>query len=283
MIRGFGEKLAAGIVLGAVLIGACGPSASERSCGAEQWAGTCQLTAINKVQEKEFPVPHVIMEAVYTPQRNAQYPSFTPPEAREHFKVLANQEQAVREHVQRQATVQCQLKPPPPGQCMPGTMHLAFQPFDAMAQGSVADTGPKAAGCAQIESQAAQDRMQSQVGSAATSIPEEFQFARGSAEPPADAAQLANQLAQRIRSNAKLECVAVVGQVAPGETQGLADQRARAIKNLLLENGVDPARLMIITTTVPVFGSGAAPPPDDPEKRRVRLRVLLESAAAPAP
>lgn len=195
--------------------------------------------------------------------------------------MLANQEQAVRDHLQRQSTVQCHLKPPPPNACVPGTVALALAPFDATTVGQT-DTLPRAAGCAQIESQANQERMQGQVGSAATSIPEEFQFERGSAQAPANAAALANQLAQRIRQNAKLECVAVVGQVAPGESQGLADQRARTVKNLLLENGVDPARLMIITTTVPVFGAGTGPPPDDPDKRRVRLRVVLESASAPA-
>lgn len=260
---------------------ACGPSASQRSCAPEQWQGTCRLTAVTKVQEKEFPVPHVVIEAVYTPQENPQYRSYTPPEVREYFKVLANQEAAVRDHVQRNAAVQCHLKPPPPGECLPGTVAMALPPFDATAATAQTDVAPKPAGCAQIESQATQDQM-GKVGASATQIPEEIQFERGSAEVPANAAELANQLAQRIRGNPRLECIAVVGQVAPGESQGLADQRARAIKNLLLENGVDPARLVIITANIPVFGAGSAPPPDDPEKRRVRLRVLLESSAVPA-
>ncbi len=266
----------------AALASACGPSANQRSCSQEQWQGRCQVTAVTKVQEKEFPVPHVVIEAVYTPQENPQYRSFTPPETREYYKVLASQEPAVRDHVQKNAVVDCHLKPPPPNECMPGTIALALPPFDAMAATSQTDTTPKPSGCARIESQATQDQM-SKLGATTTQIPEEIQFERGSAEPPADIATVANQLAQKIRSNAKLECVAVVGQVAPGESPGLADQRARAIKNLLLENGVDPARLVIITATVPVFGSGSAPPPDDPEKRRVRLRVLLESNATPAP
>jgi len=272
------NRVTGGLVVAAIAV-ACGPSANQRSCAPEQWQGSCQLTAVTKVQEKEFPVPHVVLEAVYTPQKNPQYPSFTPPETREYFKVLSNQEPAVRDHVQRHGVVQCHLKPPPPGECMPGTVALAMPAFDAMADTSQTDTTPKPSGCAQIESQATQDQM-SKLGSATTQIPEEIQFERGSAEAPSNASELANQLAQRIRSNPKLECLAVVGQVAPGESPGLADQRARLIKNLLLENGVDPARLVIITATVPVFGSGSGPPPDDPEKRRVRLRVLLESGAA---
>jgi outer membrane protein OmpA-like peptidoglycan-associated protein len=265
-------------LLGTIAI-ACGPSANERPCSPESWSGTCQLAAVRKVQEKEFPVPHIIVEAVYRPVQNAQYSGFTPGDTVQVHKVLANQELALRDHLDKQSTVACHLQAPPPGQCLPGTLAVSVQPFDSLATASSeTDTTPKPAGCAQIESQATQDQMQ-RLGAATTTMPEEFQFERGSAEAPANASQMANQLAQRIRTNPRLECIAVVGQIAPGESQGLADQRARAIKNLLLENGVDPSRLMIITTTVSVFGSGSGPPPDEPDKRRVRLRVLLENKA----
>jgi hypothetical protein len=267
--------------IGVIALAACGPSATERQCAPAQWAGMCRLSGINKVQEKEFPVPHLLMEAVYSPQQNAQYPGYTPGDARRYFKVLSNQELALRDHLERHRELQCHLVPPSTGACTHGEVALALPDFDAMGQ-STQETVTRATGCAQIESQASQDQAR-QVGTVKTAIPEEIQFERGSAAPPPNAASLANQLAQRIRSNAQIECVAVVGQVAPGETQGLADQRARAIKNLLLENGVDPARLMIITTTVPVFGAGSGPPPDDPEKRRVRLRVLLEGQASSEP
>jgi hypothetical protein len=262
-------------------LAACGPKLAERSCSTEQWTGSCRLSSISRLQEKEFPVPHVLMEAIYSPQQNPQHPSFTPGEARKYFKVLSNQELALRDHLERHREVQCHLVPPQSGICTPGEVALLLPEFDALGA-SAEQTLPKPAGCAQIESQETQEQAR-QVGSARSTIPEEIQFERGSAAPPPDTPSLVNQLAQRIRANPQLECVAVVGQVAPGETQGLADQRARAIKNMLLENGVDPARLMIITTTVPVFGAGSGPPPDDPEKRRVRLRVLLESSAAPAP
>jgi hypothetical protein len=262
-------------------LGACGPAAKERACAPVEWAGTCQLSTVNKLQEKEFPVPNVLMEAVYVPLPNPRYPASTPGETRKHFKLLANQELALRDHLEKNRQLECHLIPPPSGSCAHGELALALPEFDALGA-TAQESLPRPAGCARIESQATQDEAR-QVGTVRTTIPEEIQFERGSAAPPANAPSVVNQLAQRIRSSSELECIAVVGQVAPGEPQGLADQRARAIKNLLLENGVDPARLMIITTTVPVFGAGSGPPPDDPEKRRVRLRVLLESQAAPVP
>jgi outer membrane protein OmpA-like peptidoglycan-associated protein len=260
---------------GALATSACGPSASHAPCRAEEWAGACRLTGVHKLREAEFPVPHMTLAAVYTPERNQQYPAFTPPEQAQEIKLLSMHEVALRDHLDRHTVVRCHLQPPPQGSCTPGTLALGLPVFDPETA-PVASGPPPASGCAQLESEAAQDRIR-QLGPARTTIPEEFQFERESAAPPADAGEIASRLAQRIRSSPGLECVAIVGHVAPGESPGLADQRARAVKNLLLQSGVDPARLMTISANVSVYGAGSAPPPDDPDKRRVRMRVLLES------
>jgi outer membrane protein OmpA-like peptidoglycan-associated protein len=114
-------------------------------------------------------------------------------------------------------------------------------------------------------------------------LPERFRFDADSASPMPDAQPVAASVAQRLKADASLECVAVVGQVAAGEPLALAEARARAIKQLLISLGVDGKRLQTITLTASVFGPGAKPAEADAADRRVSLKVLLQATPAARP
>ena len=59
------------------------PRAELRSSAqSEAWSGTCKLSSITKVEEREMPCPGSCTKAIYTPQSNPQYPQFTPSEVR---------------------------------------------------------------------------------------------------------------------------------------------------------------------------------------------------------
>ena len=252
-------------------IAACG-GPSERHCAAESaWSGTCALKGIAKLREAEFPVPHAVLELVYQPESNASSPTFTPPAVREEVKILAAQELELRAHVEQHSRVQCQMAAPAPGSCQPGRMSLAIPPFNPTGATAAAEVP----GCAQSESQATQDQLPAMTAGA-TPITEVFSFGESSAELTPDAAQAANQVAQRLVENPGIECVAVIGQVSPGEQASLAAERARKVRELLMSAGVQGARLTVISVTQQVFGAGSEAPPPDPSKRRAILRVLLQ-------
>lgn len=258
------------------LLGACGGPSESRCAAESEWNGNCTLKSVTKLREAEFPVPHVVMEAVFEPQQNPSSPNFTPPAIRQEFKVMANQEQELRGWLEKNSASQCQMAAPPPGSCQPGPTRVALPEFRA--------TGATAAGeihgCAKIESSATQDQLPS-LQQAAAAMPDVFAFAESSAEATPDVAKAAGSAARRIAEDPGIECVAVVGQVSPGEPPGLAAERARKVRELLVGAGVDGARLTTISVAQAVFGSGTAAPPPDPNKRRVTLKVLLRKAAGP--
>lgn len=261
------------LLLGSLATGhaACG-GPSERHCAAEApWDGNCVLKSIVKLREAEFPVPHVVLEVVYEPQQSSSSPSFTPPAVREEVKILASQEAELRAHFEANAMAQCHMAAPAPGSCQPGRMSVNVPAFQATG----ATPAQAIAGCAQIESQATQDQLPA-LTQGKTQIPDVFAFAESSAELTPEAVQAAARIAQKLRDTPRIECVAVVGQVSPGESPALAQERARKVRDLLLTGGVEAARLTTIAITQQVYGAGTTAPPPDPEKRRATLRVLLE-------
>ena len=72
-----------------------------------------------------------------------------------------------------------------------------------------------------------------------------------------------------------------MGQIASGESPGLAEQRAKNVRDLLGAHGVALTRLLTIGATAKVFGQGSRPAEPDPADRRVSFSVLLERAASP--
>ncbi len=239
----------------------------------------CVLSGLTKVEEREMPLPWVVYEGVYTPQNNAQYPQFAPPEVRLRFGAPAASEQALKAQLSAQAAVPCHA-PMTPGACMPGAVVAdVVLPFDPDRATTTAAS--HVTGCAAIEAASEQDRL-NQSYEPSTAIPERFVFDEGSSTPGPAANDTASAVAKRLTADQSLECIAVVGQISSGESASLAESRARAIKALLESLGVDKARLMTIAVTAKVFGPSSNPQPPDPSNRRVSLKVLLGAGAAPA-
>ena len=87
---------------------------------------------------------------------------------------------------------------------------------------------------------------------------------------------MASAVAGRMSSTPGIECVAIVGQISPGEQPALAAERARTVRQLLETGGVAGSRLTTVIITEAVFGTGTGGPVVDPQKRRVTLRILLK-------
>ena len=240
----------------------------------ESWTGRCQLVRIDKLRDMEFPLPSVELEAIYRP-RPLPGSRFTPPDARRQFTALSKHEEALQDHLQAQAEVSCFVNPPPPGQCVPGAMVVDVAPFDAAT--AVAKTPEQPKGCASIESTSNQDAIASSTkDSTQHVITERFVFEDGSSALPADAATQADAVAARLKQTPELQCVGVVGQWVRGENAAVAFARARAVRELLIERGVEPERLVALTVDAPMVGLTGTPEPPKAEDRRVSISVLLD-------
>jgi outer membrane protein OmpA-like peptidoglycan-associated protein len=263
------------LVLGA---GCAGQTAARRDCATSAWSGSCTLRALTKVEDRELPIPYVVYEAIYTPQQNPQYPQYTPAEVRLRFGAPGQYEFALQDHLKAQSSVTCQ-SPVAQGSCVPEGIVANVVPFDA-DHANVAPP-PRATGCAAIESASEQDRL-NKSRDAIEVIPERFAFDADSSALTPDATPIASSVAKRMIADPTLECVAVVGQIAPGESASLAEARAHGVKELLVSMGVDRGRLLTISVTANVFGPGAKPLDTERNTRRVSLSVLLKTPAVPA-
>jgi len=248
----------------------CGPKAS---CRPETWSGTCRLQSVTKVRETALPLPGVVVEAIYQPVNTDGQVALLP-DVRREFAALSKHETALLEHVNAHASAVCYVQSPPPGQCNPGAMIVDVPEFDA-TKVSVAeeDTGPK--GCAQIDAASSQDRIQ-QHQTEADTVTERFQFPESSADLPGDASALADAIASRMKQDTTIQCLGVVGQYVRGENLEIAFARARAVRQLLIDKGIEPERLVAITLDRPVTGASGSLDPSSPTDRRVTLRVLLQ-------
>jgi outer membrane protein OmpA-like peptidoglycan-associated protein len=259
--------------------GCAAGGSAQKQCPSDTWSGMCVLSDLKKVEEREMPLPWVVYEAVYTPQNNAQWPQFAPPELRMRFGAPAASEGSLKEQLSAQAAVPCHA-PMTEGACMPGAVVANVVPFDPTR--AAAAQPAHITGCAAIDATSEQDRL-NQSYQPSAGIPEHFTFAEGSSTPDPSAKDIASAIAKRLANEQSLECVGVVGQISAGESPSLAEARARAIKGLLESLGVDRGRLMTIAVTAKVFGPGSNPQPPDPGDRRVSMRVLLGTGAAAAP
>ncbi len=59
-----------------------------------------------------------------------------------------------------------------------------------------------------------------------------------------------------------------MGAIAAGDPPGLAEQRAKNVRDLLGAHGVSPARLLTIGPTAKVFGNGSRPAEPDAAQRQ---------------
>lgn len=260
--------------------GCAGESRARSSCAQSSWSGSCKLRDLRKVEDRELPIPYVVYEAIYAPESNAQYPSNTPAEVRMRFGAPARLEFALIDHLKTQATVACQSQVAQ-GSCISDAVVASVVPFDP---DRVAPAPPvRASGCAAIEASSEQDRLSQSRNSAGASIAERFVFGVDSSSLSPDATATASVVAKELTADPTLECIGLVGQIAPGESPSLAEARARAIKALLVSLGVERGRLLTIAATANVFGPVARPLDSDSTNRKVSLTVLLRTAPAAAP
>jgi outer membrane protein OmpA-like peptidoglycan-associated protein len=255
-------------------------SASRKPCPSEAWAGQCNLSDLRKVEEREMPMPYVVYEAIYTPQPNADYPQFTPADARLRFGAKGMHELALVAHLKQQQAVACRATAAS-ATCLPETVTADVLPFDA-EQAAATET-PTIVGCAAIDSASEQDRL-AVTQSEGSTIHERFTFGEGSSALSPDAGNTARDVAKRMTDDPNLECLGLVGQTTPGEPISLAEARARAVRQLLISLGVDSRRLLTIAANARVSGAASKTQSAiDPENRRVSLRVLLQTSSKPAP
>lgn len=219
----------------------------------------------------ELPLPSVVLEAIYRPESaGAPFGS----DIRREFMALSKHEEALQSHIQAFPAPPCYVSPPPPGQCNPGVIVVDVPEFDATGvERTAEEPGPR--GCAQIDAASSQDRIQAQETEAEL-ITERFHFAENSAGLPENAAELAGAIALRLKQEPSIQCLGVVGQYVHGENLELAFARARAVRQLLIERGVEPERMLAITLDRPMTGASSGLDPASPTDRRVSLSILLK-------
>jgi outer membrane protein OmpA-like peptidoglycan-associated protein len=253
---------------------------SGQPCRPETWTGTCRLETVTKVREAELPLPSVVLEAIYRPESTpGTGPVLLLPNVRREFVALARYEDALRAHVMAYPSALCYVNPPPPGQCTPGPMVVEVPEFDGTrAAAEPEDTGPK--GCAQIDETSTQDRI-AREQTEAEAVKERFQFGDGSADLPEDAAAAATTVAARMKQDPSIQCLGVVGQFVRGENLEIAIARARAVRQLLIQQGVEPERLITFTLDRPMSSASGTADPSSSSERRVTLTILLKLAPKP--
>jgi outer membrane protein OmpA-like peptidoglycan-associated protein len=255
----------------------CAKSASDARCASESWQGECQLASVTKVEDREFPTPYVVMEAVYQPIANASYPGYTPGPVAQRTGARAEQELALHDYLEANPRVACRTEAPQNSACVSPRVTVAMRPFDPATAAPTAAL-PAVAGCAQIEATSAQDKVQG-AKETQTFVSQRLNFAENSAELPVDADAVTAEVAKLLSSKPSIECLGIVGQIASGEAPGLAEQRAKAVRDRLARHGVSATRLLTIGATAKVFGTGSRPAEPDPADRRVGFSVLLEHGA----
>lgn len=259
----------------ASLLGCASNQASR--CASESWEGECQLASVTKVEDAEFPIPHVVFEAVYKPIANSAHPGFTPGAVAQRTFAKSEHELPLYDYLEAHPRVACRTEAPQSSACVSPKVALSLAPFDAQAAARSA-AAPPVTGCAQIESSSTQDKLQGGQQTQ-TFVSQRLKFAQHSAELPPEADALTGEVAQLLAEKPSIECLAVIGQIASGESPALAEQRAKAVRDLLGAHGVALGRLLTIGVTAKVFGNGARPEDADPADRRVSFSVLLESGA----
>src|SRR5689334_21594751 len=145
--------------LAAAAVGGCANGSSTVRCAPERWAGECQLASVTKVEDAEFPIPHVVMEAVYRPIQNPNYPEYTPGALAERSMAKSQYELALYDFLEAHPRVACRAEAPPNGACVAPKIALALPAFDPEAAAR-ATPAPPVTGCAQIEATSTQDKLQ---------------------------------------------------------------------------------------------------------------------------
>src|SRR5690606_38795529 len=259
--------LGACLALGVLAFGyaACGPANSAKRCMYEGWTGACQLKGVTKVREIEsFPRAYAVFEIAYEPV--ASEDPLSPPTTRFEVSIPAQNESELIAHVQAHAHAACRIDPTSEETCKQGKLQVSIPTF---TPSEIAPAAPVIAGCKQLEAAGAANPD----FTAGRALEVEFTFAEGAGTPGPEAADAVKALADQIRGNPGWECIAITGFITYGESLGLAEVRARAIKKLMLDQGLDASRFVTFAASI-----GTAQGEDRvarAEERRVKLKVLI--------
>lgn len=260
------------IVVAALAFACGGPGTGP--CPLQNWSGVCDLTNFTRLRDVEFPVPHSVYEAVYTPVANADSPNYSPPAIRIEIQALSKYEPSLQQHMQANRRIACQQTIR--DGCAYNQAVASFPEFDPNRYAQAAPTGPQ--GCEKVEGQAS-----ASIGQRSSeTLPEQFQFVHNSTDIDATMSATAQTVAQRLSADPSIECVGVVGQSAAGESPGVSELRAQAIKRLLAQAGVQPKRMMTVSTSTPLYGANNEREAPKPEDQRVNITIILR-AGAPVP
>lgn len=266
-------KACAIVVVGLALSGCTGAGGHGDACTPRTWQGQCVLQSLQTVRITEsFPRSLVTLEVLYAPQPNAQEPRYAPPEIKNTIRAFADDEQALRAHLKKYTPVRCTYTGPTDATCGPGHAEVDVPPFVPPAQNAVASE-PK--GCAVLDAQQQSGAPQplSPAQTSQLGLPEHVLFDANSAVVSVAAAGAIQQAARALSAHPGVQCIAVVGHVTHGESIGLADDRAHAVRKALIAAGVDSARIRTFGAAVSMYGEGAPLPPN-PEERNVQFKVL---------
>lgn len=234
-------------------------------CNYGAWQGQCRLVSVRMARTVErFPTSYVVLEASYEPLMTEGV--LSPPGFKREFTAAAGSEGELEAHLRQNELVQCQIQPPATDSCAPPM--LASIPTFIPHGVAAGPTGP--VGCAKIE------RSGNAAIPSTAVLPGPFQFEQMAAAPSPEVEQMADQAAQKIKADPKIECVAIKGKNAPGEPFMLANERAQLVKQLLERRGIDKTRVTVFEATAPAYT--ANPNEDQPvaaEQRRVYLSVVV--------
>src|SRR6478609_4842661 len=114
------------LVAAVALTSACNSASTASRCVPEVWQGECQLTSVTKVEDAEFPIPHVVMEAVYRPVQNAQYPEYTPGAVAQRTMTKSQYELALYDFLEAHPRVSCNTQAPRGGACVAPTVAVGM-------------------------------------------------------------------------------------------------------------------------------------------------------------
>jgi outer membrane protein OmpA-like peptidoglycan-associated protein len=235
----------------------------------------CQLKAVSRVRLIESMPAIAIVEGLYEPQDTQPGQTLLPPNKRQEFSVRAEQELELRAHLEKYSVVPCRFQERASGSCAEGSLSVEVPAFVPGPLPDVrADAGPpESGGCAEL------DRGQPAAQGAAAELPAgapvEIYFAADSAETTPEIEKEVAKVAEALQGHSDIQCVAVIGHVTAGERAIVGDERAAAVKNLLVSRGVPSHRLQTIAAVVPM--TGGAPRAVIEADRKVRLRVLKRS------
>lgn len=263
-----------GIITVSLALSACtGGGGRGEECTPHTWQGMCVLQSLQTVRVTEsFPRSLVTLQVLYAPQPNASDPRYAPPEIKDTVRAFADDEQALRKHLQKYTPVRCTYVGPTDETCGPGHASVDVPPF---VPAETAQTNqPK--GCAALDADqqnGTPPQPLSPEQTKALNLPERVLFDANSAAVNASAAAVIQQAAGALRAHPGVQCIAVVGHITHGEAFGLAEDRARAVRDALIAAGVDASRVRLFGAAVSMYGEGAPLPPNA-EERNVQFKVL---------